>query len=431
MEFLIPARTSRPSDDPIFALNAEAQARTAGGEQVVNATVGALLDDEGRLAVIPSVTQTLREIEPHVGAGYAPISGSKAFLDAVVNDLLGDRPEAKQAIAAATPGGSGALRHAVANFLERGQSLLTTSFYWGPYKTLADESERQLSTFRMFDENGRLDAVDFERKLRGVLDAQGRALIFLNSPCHNPTGYSFDDDEWRAVTEVVARESERGPIALLLDVAYARYGGARPDGSAAGPTGAKSPDGASTADALAGCLDRVLPIAGKALLLFAWSASKAFTQYGLRVGALVAVHPDADERSRIQNALSYSCRGTWSNCNAGGMAAITRVLGDPTLAARVEKERSQLKGLLDRRVAKWNELATAAKLRYPRYDGGFFTTVFCDDAPGVATRLKAAGVFVVPQAGALRVALCSVPERDVPRLVPSIATAIGTSGAAR
>jgi aromatic-amino-acid transaminase len=418
MEFLIPARTARPSDDPIFALNAEAQARTAAGEQVVNATVGALLDDEGRLAVIPTVTQTLREIEPLVGAGYAPISGSPAFLDAVIRDLLGDRPEAKQAVAAATPGGSGALRHAVANFLERGQSLLTTSFYWGPYKTLSDESERQLSTFRMFEEGGRLDAADFERKLRGVLDAQGRALVFLNSPCHNPTGYSFDDDEWRAVTEVVARESERGPIALLLDVAYARYGGA---------TQGDGKGGSSTADALAGCLDRVLPIAGKALLLFAWSASKAFTQYGLRVGALVAVHPDADERSRIQNALSYSCRGTWSNCNAGGMAAIARVLTDPTLAARVEKERAQLKALLDRRVAKWNELATAAKLRYPRYDGGFFTTVFCEDAPAVAARLRAAGVFVVPQAGALRVALCSVPERDVPRLV----TAMGTAGACR
>jgi aromatic-amino-acid transaminase len=416
MEFLIPARTDRPSDDPIFALNAEARARTAAGEQVVNATVGALLDDESRLAVIPTVTQTLREIEPQVGAGYAPISGSQAFLDAVIHDLLGDRPEARQAVAAATPGGSGALRHAVANFLERGQSLLTTSFYWGPYKTLSDESERQLSTFRMFDENGRLDAADFERKLRGVLDAQGRALVFLNSPCHNPTGYSFDDDEWRAVTEVVARESERGPIALLLDVAYARYGAAKA-GNVSG--------GSSTADALAGCLDRVLPVAGKALLLFAWSASKAFTQYGLRVGALVAVHPDAGERSRIQNALSYSCRGTWSNCNAGGMAAIARILGDATLSARVEKERAQLKALLDRRVAKWNELATAAKLRYPRYDGGFFTTVFCEDAPAVAARLKAGGVFVVPQAGALRVALCSVPERDVPRLVAAIAAAVG------
>ncbi len=50
-----PSHASRPSDDPIFALNAEARARAKAGESIVNATVGAMLDDEGRLAVLPSV----------------------------------------------------------------------------------------------------------------------------------------------------------------------------------------------------------------------------------------------------------------------------------------------------------------------------------------------------------------------------------------
>ena len=54
------------------------------------------------------------------------------------------------------PGGTGALRHAIANFLEPGQQLLTSSFFWGPYKTLADEADRGLATFRMFTEDGAL-----------------------------------------------------------------------------------------------------------------------------------------------------------------------------------------------------------------------------------------------------------------------------------
>ena len=37
------------------------------------------------------------------------------------------------------------------------------------------------------------------------------------------------------------------------------------------------------------------------------------------------------------------------------------------------------------------------------------------------------GVFVVPQEGALRVALCSVAERDVPRLVSEVAAALSVS----
>ena len=402
MTFLISSNVARPGDDPIFALNSEARARAQAGESVINATVGALLDDEGRLAVIAGVAETLREVPAEVSAGYAPIVGPPAFLRAVVADLVGDRPESAWAVAAATPGGSGALRMAVTSFLEPGQALLVPSFYWGPYKTIADDSGRALSTFRMFDETGRLDTVDFAAKLADHLDKQGRALAILNSPCNNPTGYSFDDDEWRAVVAAVTRLAPRGPIALVFDVAYARYGAAD----------------------LSRAVDAVLPLADKAQILFTWSASKSFTEYGLRVGALVAMHPDAEERRRLDSAFAFACRGTWSNCNAGGMAAITRVLTEPALRARVDRERAALKALLDRRVARWNELAGKAALRYPRYDGGFFTTVFCDDAPAVAQRLKAEGVFVVPQAGALRVALCSVAERDVPRLVDAVARAL-------
>src|SRR5262245_56430210 len=124
MEHLIPGRTGRPSDDPIFALNAEATARRAKGESIVNATVGALLDDEGRLAVLPSVVDALREVPPVQAASYAPLAGPEAFDRAVVGDLFGDSPLAEHAVAIATPGGTGALRHAVANFLERGQALL-------------------------------------------------------------------------------------------------------------------------------------------------------------------------------------------------------------------------------------------------------------------------------------------------------------------
>ena len=399
MEFLIPSRTTRPGDDPIFALNAAARARAAAGEAVVNATVGALLDDDGKLAVLGGVTQTLREVPDAVGAGYAPLAGNADFLRLVTADLLGDRPAAKQAAAVATPGGTGALRLAIANFLEPGQALLTSSFYWGPYKTLADDSDRNLSTFRMFDGKGRLDVADFARALHGQLEGQGRALVFLNSPCHNPTGYSFDASEWADLVSVVEEESTRGPISLVLDVAYARYG----------------------ASDLSAAVDQVVRLKDKAMVSFAWSASKTFTQYGLRVGALVAVVPDEAERKRVQSAMTFSCRGTWSNVSAAGQSAIARILADSDLRARVDRERGVLKALLDRRVAKWNELATAAGLRYPRYDGGFFTTVFCDDPFTAAKRLQEAGLFVVPQAGALRVALCSVAERDVPRLVDGIA----------
>jgi aromatic-amino-acid transaminase len=403
MAFLIKSHEARPADDPIFALNSEARARAKAGESVINATVGSLLEDDGSLAMLPTVVEAARATHAAVGAGYAPIAGPPTFLQAVTRDLLGDRKEAAWVASVATPGGSGALRHAISNFLEPKQTLLTTSFYWGPYKTLADENDRGIATFRMFDERGRFDSKSMRAALEKQLHSERRSLMFLNSPCHNPTGYSFDAGEWREVRETIEELSSIGPISVCLDVAYARFG----------------------AQPLSVMLDEMLALVPRALVLFAWSASKSFLQYGMRVGALLAVSSDDDERRRIQSALTYSCRGTWSNANSGGMDAITRVLNDPALRAKVDEERAVSTALLARRVARWNELAPARGLKYPRYDGGFFVTVFTEDAFGAAEKLKAAGVFVVPQAGALRVAVCSVAERDVPRLVDEIAKAIG------
>jgi aspartate/tyrosine/aromatic aminotransferase len=103
------------------------------------------------------------------------------------------------------------------------------------------------------------------------------------------------------------------------------------------------------------------------------------------------------------------------------MRAITKLLTDPALAKSSDAERDELKKLLGARVAAFNEAAKAKGLVYPRYEGGFFVTVFTDDAHDRALRMKEKGVFVVPAKGALRVALCSVAEKDVPRLVEALA----------
>lgn len=407
MEFLIPTRTTRPADDPIFALNAEATARRDKGESVINATVGALLDDDGKLAVLPSAMEAMREVPAARAAGYAPLAGPQAFLSAVVADLFTGTPFHDQAIAVATPGGTGALRHAMTNFLEPGQAVLTSSFYWGPYKTIAEENDRKLETFSMFQWNGdegQLDVGAFDAAIRKQADKQGRVLVFLNDPCQNPTGYSMRSEEWAAVQESIASVAARVPTTVLVDVAYWLYGHGDPRGF----------------------LRHLEPLVGTAGLAFAWSASKSFTEYGARVGALAVVDPDPTRRKRTFDALAFSCRGTWSNCNHLGLLAITRLLTEAPLRARVDGERDALKSLLDGRVRAFNASAKG-KLRYPRYDGGFFSTVIAPagvDVPRAAASLKERGVFVVPQGDGLRVALCSVAERDVPRLVDELVRAL-------
>jgi aromatic-amino-acid transaminase len=205
------------------------------------------------------------------------------------------------------------------------------------------------------------------------------------------------EGEWNAVVACVARHAERAPVTLLVDCAYFAYAAGDPRAF----------------------LAYLRPLLGKAALLFAWSGSKTFTHYGLRVGAIIACIADDKERAMTEAAFSYSCRGTWSNCSRGGLAAVTRMLTDPAMRAACDDERAKLTSMLHARVAAFNALAHE-KLRYPRYEGGFFVTVFHDDAFGKAERMRADGVFVVPQKGALRVALCSVAERDVARLVSAL-----------
>lgn len=396
---LVPSRSQRPADDPIFALNREAVARKQKGDHVINATVGALLDDAGKLAVLPATARAIREVPEGEWAAYAPIAGMPDFLNAVYDDLFALDPDLRAtACGVATPGGTGALRHALANYLEPGQKMLTTSYYWGPYQTLADEGDRGVETFRMFDEAGGLDIGALDAAIEKQLGAQGRVLLFLNDPCHNPTGYSMSMDEWRKVAEVLGRHASRGNVTLLCDMAYFAYAPAEPRAF----------------------MKTLTPLLGKIGLLFAWSASKTFTHYGIRVGALVACEPDREERTRTEAALAYSCRGTWSNCNRGGLVAVTKLLTDATLRETCNGERDALKATLRARVDAFNA-AAKGKLTYPRYEGGFFVTVFAADAEERAARMREKGVFVVPGKGTLRVALCGVAEKDVPKLVEALA----------
>ncbi|MFT4540042.1 MAG: aromatic-amino-acid transaminase [Planctomycetota bacterium] len=399
---LIPDSAGRPGDDPIFALNAEAQRRKAAGEKVINASLGALIEDDGKLSVMPAVFEAYSRVDPAKAAAYAPIAGDTVFLDAVIKDVFGDSALADRCACVATAGGTGALHHAIVNFIERGSAVYTSSYYWSPYQIIADHTGRTIETFEMFDAQNRFDLDAFERGLVDMIDRQGRALVIFNFPCHNPTGYSLDEDEWRAVAKILQREGERAPVNFLLDLAYARYG----------------------AEGSGQWVEWLAPITETCTLLIAWSASKAFAQYGSRVGALLVVGRNEEEKQDVFNALSYSCRGTWSNCNHLGILAITELLTDPSLRQRVDAERVGLVELLGRRVERFNQEARQYELRYPRYEGGFFVSVFVENANAVAKRCAELGVFLVPMDGAVRIALCSTPMDQIGPLVSTLSAVI-------
>ena len=391
-------------DDPVFVLHREANARRAKGSRCIDATLGVLMNDSGALAVLPSVAEVMRTTSPIDWAPYAAASGTDEFLTAVIDDCLRSAPQLRQhALAIATPGATGALRSALTAFLARDEACLTSSFHWGTYSIIAQASQRKLTTFQLFDEQLRcFNVADFERKLAAMLAEQRRALVIINDPCHNPTGYTMTRRDWAAVANVLDRYSSQGPITVVLDAVYAAF----------------SPIGNAYA------LEALEPLIDKLLLVLAWSASKSFTCYGLRVGALIAVRRDPAERQRISSTLSGHACGTWANCNRGGLAAITRLLTEPRLRELVaadrerEIEQLQLRSTLFRTAAKKYQLVS------PPYGGGFFTSVFVNQPEQVAARLRTYGIYVVPMAGSLRIALSAVPTDSVTELASELRAAI-------
>ncbi|MDF1837223.1 MAG: aminotransferase class I/II-fold pyridoxal phosphate-dependent enzyme [Planctomycetota bacterium] len=392
---LIGSARQRPSEDPIFAIHGEAVRRAAAGETIIDASLGTLMDEDGGLSVMPSVTEAIGSVDPARAAAYAPISGEQTFNDAVVQDVFGPAGLADQAGCVATAGGTGAVHHAIVNFLDRGERLLTTDYHWGPYGTIADQSGRGVETFPMFDDKNGFNLEGLKRSLEELAKKQSRILLILNFPCHNPTGYSLGEAEWKGVVRILKEVDRATPMALLLDLAYSRYG-------------------APGTDAWVhhiGDLTDHMPV------LAAWSASKTFAQYGARTGALAVAMSDPVERRRIENALSYTGRGVWSNCNHLVMLAAMNLLTDPVLRKRVDADRRALLDMLGERVEIFNREAAKANLKYPRYEGGFFVIVFTSDPQETIRRCNAEGLFLVPIKGAVRIALCATPKNVVQSMV--------------
>ncbi|HKP59584.1 MAG TPA: aminotransferase class I/II-fold pyridoxal phosphate-dependent enzyme [Polyangiales bacterium] len=391
-------------DDLIFALSREVSAKRADGQSCVDATLGVLVDDSGSLLVLPTVAAAVRDTKPAEWAAYASTTGLDSFCEAVINDCLALRPQLRErAVAVATPGATGAIRTALAVFLDRDQAYLSSSLCWSTYPIIAQATQRKLVTFSMFRAADlSFDVAAFERALAQLIDAQGRALVVLNDPCHNPSGYSMSAADWAATARVLRDASARAPVTVLLDGVYSAF----------------MPEGLEIA------LSALEPLADQLLLAIAWSASKAFTSYGMRAGALIVITPNGAERTRIRDTIACQCCGTWANCNRGALVAITKLLSDPVAREGVARERAEVTALLDRRATLFSRLADLAGLSRPAYRGGFFTSVFVPDARAVAARLRSEGVYVVPMAGALRIALSALTTSDIPHLVDRLAAAI-------
>jgi aromatic-amino-acid transaminase len=389
------------SNDVIFRMHGAARRRRAEGADPIDATLGALVHDDGALAVLPSAVRAVREVPVADAAGYSPLSGRPDLMAAIERDILPEGPPRHMATTVITPGGTGAIYQAFVNFLEPGQAALAPELHWGPYGMLADRTGRRLERFRTFDESGAFDASALRGALARQAAEQGRLLLILNTPGQNPTGYTLSEDDWAGIADAVESVPDDVPVTVLLDLAYVRY----------------VPEPEAWWDAV----DRFL---ARGTVLLAWTASKTFTLYGARIGALVALHPSESVRRQIDQALNLTCRGTWTACNHQGQLGVLRLLDDAELRRTADAERRELIAVLEDRWSAFSGSIRDLGIQTPPWHGGFFTCVLAEDAEGLAARLQERDVFTVPVSGAIRIALCATPAERMPELAEAIGASL-------
>jgi len=384
--------------DPVFAVAARARAAREAGLDVIDASLGVMMDDDSRLWVMPTPERVLHELPGDEASGYSPFLGTQGFRE-VVGNRLPSPPGLHQTVIA-TPGASGAVFLAVYACLQTGDVLLAHRPCWSNYRTIAREHGLGLRWYPYLDDSGRFHLDALATGARELLAAQGRAVVVLNAPAHNPTGYSLAPDEWRAVAAALASLCRRGdPVVLLVDAAYIEF--------AAQPERERR-----LAEHFAGLPDNFL-------LAVAWSGSKSYTKYGLRIGALAAYSKAGEEIEALEHAVNGLTRGTWSNTPRHGMMLVERICRDPVLLDALRAERAEMCDVLARREALFS---AAAELDRDPYHAGFFTIVRHPEPEAAAAALEADGVFAVPTWGGLRVALAGVPTQQVERLARALAT---------
>lgn len=405
MAFLNKQSDGKMMVDKVFkaAIKAKEAKEKYGDENVVDATLGTLFDEEGTFVAFDSVWGPYEQIDKIQKAKYAAsIQGNPRFREAVYNWLFGDLDEKIECEILATPGGAGAISSTMKNILNSGDTVIKPSQGWGPYKTMAQEFGLTLTSYNMFKDGG-FDVEDFKTTCTNVMEKQGKVLAIINDPCHNPTGYTMSSNEWDQVIEFVNELSQTGPFVILNDIAYVDF----------------NTKGASWKKHF----KKYTKLNDNAMAIIAFSTSKTLTAYGARAGAAVAITSNKEELQKFINAGIYSARSIWSTVNNSAMELFATVTQTEELCAKYMTEKQQYVHLLKERADIFVSECHEVKLDIYPFVEGFFVTIKVQDnleKEALNLRLQKNNIFTVEVDGGLRVAICSVPKRKLKGLAQRI-----------
>lgn len=395
MSFVKKAVNTTPIEDTVFAIVAKAAAakKQYGKDQVVDATIGSLYDENGKLVALQSVFTPYDAIEKERKAKYAgSFTGNSDYRRQVYEWLFHDHPLPLAHSVIATPGGTGAVNLTLSQCLDTGECVVLPKIAWGSYQLMATMANLRVRTYSLF-QGDHFDLNSFKDACREVIAQQNKLVAVLNDPCHNPTGYSLSDEEWQEVITFLNECGKKVPVVLLNDIAYIDY--------------------AYDLEQSRAYMEHFRDINDQVMIIIAFSCSKSLTSYGLRCGAAVLLAKSQEAVREGEIVFEKAARALWSNIPNAAMDNFTYVTTENCDAYLAEKQ--EYIQLLKQRSDIFMKDAKAVGLPCYPYKEGFFITIKMEDNErrdryheALMNRL----IFTVKVNEGIRVAICSLSVFD-------------------
>ncbi len=383
------ADTSRLRDAVYTASTAAKEAMKRDPDNVVNATVGTLCGEDGKIVAFDSVYRHFDAMDPKIKASYAAgMKGNPEFREAVWDWVTQSVPLGLPHTVIAAPGGTGAIWLTLNTFLEPGDTFLVPDIAWSSYPLIAAQNGLAMAEFPMFA-GDRFNLAGLREKLAELAGKQKNLAVVLNDPCHNPTGYSMTRQEWHELTGILNEFALKQPVILVDDVAYLDYG--------------------QDLLGVRAYMNEFAGISENVMVSVCFSCSKAFTSYGMRLGTAILMAKDQQDITEAENVMEKTARSVWSSAPNAVMENVVWVLRE-NREAYLREQQSYVRLLKERSSLFLAEAEACGLAVYP-YKEGFFITLRIEGekAARLHQALMREDIYTVLLEKGIRVGICSLP----------------------
>ena len=361
----------------------------------VDLGVGVYKDASGLTPVMRAVKAAEHKLwQEQDSKSYTGLTGDPAFSDAMIKLVLGDAVPRNTVAAAATPGGTGAVRQAfeLVQMANPKARVFVSDPTWPNHLSILQYLGIEMVPYRYFDSETR--SVSFDAMIEDLKTATKDDVVLLHGCCHNPTGANLTMDQWAEVIKVL-QDTGATP---MIDIAYQGFG----DGLDADAAGTRA-----VAAAVPECL-------------IAASCSKNFGIYRERTGILMLVSSDAGAQALNQGTLAFLNRQNFSFPPDHGARLVTMILTDDELRADWQAELEEVRlGMLSLRkqlAGELKRLSNSDRFDFLAEHRGMFSRL--GTTPELVEKLRVDhGIYMV---GDSRMNIAGLNEQTIPVLAHAI-----------